>query len=189
MNKGRMSNTVNRRISRQERGATVLEMVVTIVILVIITAFAIFGINSARASFRLSGSARIFTSYLEKARSDSVRRHAEGADQASVQIVDATTYRVQADFDANGTPEFRIVFLDQGVRFSTAPTTIAFDSRGRTTGTAPVGLENGGGQTTRIEVTNLGDSMIDQSVPAPTVHVNTSVNTNAYIAPDSTVAP
>ena len=39
--------------------------------------FTVVGVRSARAKMQRLGSARLFASYLEKARVDSVRRHAD----------------------------------------------------------------------------------------------------------------
>ena len=55
---------------QQERGFTVLQLVVTITILCIVSTFAVIGISSARAATRLSNSSRTMAAYLE---SDTLR--------------------------------------------------------------------------------------------------------------------
>src|SRR5215204_3305790 len=69
----------------QQHGFTVVQMLITIAIIGIISTFGVMGIRTARAEFRLYNSARMFASYAEKARADSVRRHAVPGSEASVE--------------------------------------------------------------------------------------------------------
>ncbi|HJU92264.1 MAG TPA: hypothetical protein VJ656_04935, partial [Pyrinomonadaceae bacterium] len=62
--------------AKQQHGFTTLQTVVTIAIISIVSVFGVLGIRTARAEFRLQNSARLFASYVEKARADAIRRHA-----------------------------------------------------------------------------------------------------------------
>ncbi len=52
---------------RSEAGFSVIQLVIIVAVVVITSTFALFGIQSARASMRLSGSARELAGYLERA--------------------------------------------------------------------------------------------------------------------------
>ncbi len=88
-----------------ERGFTLLQMVIVVAIIAVLSTIALVGVTSARAGQRRINSARLFGSYLEKARVDSVRRHADGSaglPPASVTVLNATTYSVFIDFNSTG---------------------------------------------------------------------------------------
>src|SRR6185503_8896740 len=86
----------------KQRGFTLLQVIIVLALVSILTAFGALGVVNARARMRLAGSARTFTGLAEKARADSVRRHADGAARASIQLLTTTTYSVALDFDNNG---------------------------------------------------------------------------------------
>lgn len=119
---------------KQQNGFTVMQMVITIAIVAIVSTFGVLGIRTARAEFRLQSSARLFASYVEKARADSVRRHAAAGSESSVQSSDAgnNTYTITMDF-GTGTVQTRTFQLDPGVEFGTASLKVTFDWRGRLT--------------------------------------------------------
>src|SRR6185295_5271685 len=60
------------RRAKQQQGFTIMQMVITIAIVAVVSTFGIMGIRTARAEFRVQSSARLFASYIEKARADSV---------------------------------------------------------------------------------------------------------------------
>jgi hypothetical protein len=122
----------NRKTASQQHGFTIMQMVITIAIIAVVSTFGVLGIRSARAEFRLQSSARLFASYIEKARADSVRRHAASGSEASVEIFGAgtTTYEVTMDF-GNGAVETRTFSLDPGIEFDTAAQKVTFNWRGR----------------------------------------------------------
>jgi hypothetical protein len=111
-----------------------MQMVITIAIVAVVSTFGIMGIRTARAEFRVQSSARLFASYIEKARADSVRRHAATGSESSVQSSDAggNTYTITMDF-GDGTVQTRTFQLDPGVEFGTAALRVTFDWRGRLT--------------------------------------------------------
>jgi hypothetical protein len=122
----------NSKTVKQQHGFTIIQMVITIAIIAVVSVFGVLGIRSARAEFRLQNSARLFASYVEKARADSVRRHAASGSEAAVEIFGAGTnnYSVTMDF-GSGTVETRTFYLDPGVEFDTAAQKVTFNWRGR----------------------------------------------------------
>ena len=64
----------NSRTTRQQRGFTITQMVITITIIAIVSVAGVLGIKNARAEFRLQNNARLFATYIEKARADAIRR-------------------------------------------------------------------------------------------------------------------
>ncbi len=156
------------------RGFSTVELIITTTILTIVTAFGLFGISRAKASIRLSGSAREFASYIEKARLYSIRRHADNANErANVAINDdKTSYNVAMDLDGDGDLDTRTINLPSGVKFDTIET-IAFDWRGRTWNTVGGNTESNaqvsitlkyGSDAVSIDVTGSGDITIDSKV-------------------------
>ena len=119
---------------KQQHGFTLTQMLFTIAIIAIVSTFGFMGIRTARAEYRLQSSARLFATYIEKARADSVRRHAAGGDESWVRSADAggNTYTIRMDF-GSGTVETRTFTLDPGLEFATASLLVTFDWRGRLT--------------------------------------------------------
>ena len=125
-------NRTKRTVTTRKNGFTILQMIVTIAIIAIVTTFGVLGITTARAEFRLQNSARLFASYVEKARADSVRRHASPGSEAYVETFGpgSTTYAVTMDF-GSGTVETRSFPLETGLSFETIAKRVTFDWRGR----------------------------------------------------------
>lgn len=124
---------LNSNDAKHERGFTVTQMVITISIIAVISTFGVLGIKTARAEFRLQSAARLFASYIEKARADSIRRQATPGDESSVEIFGegTTGYAITMDF-GNGV-ETRTFELEPGIEFGTAAQKVSFDWRGRLT--------------------------------------------------------
>jgi type II secretory pathway pseudopilin PulG len=122
----------NSKTAKQQQGFTIMQMVVTITIVAIVSTVGVLGIKTARAEFQLHNSARLFASYVEKARADSVRRHAGTGAESSVETFGAGTshYAVTMDF-GSGVPETRTFQLESGTVFMTAAQKVTFDWRGR----------------------------------------------------------
>lgn len=121
-----------KRAARKQRGFTIMQMVVTIAIIAIVSAFGVLGVVNARAEFRLNSSARLFATYIEKARVDAIRRHAPTGSEASVETFGpgTTTYAVTMDF-GSGSLETRTYSLESGLTFLTDAKKVSFDWRGR----------------------------------------------------------
>src|ERR1700741_4906115 len=122
------------RTVKHQEGFTILPLVITIASIAVVSTFGVLGIRTARAEFRLQSSARLFASYIEKARADSVRRHAATGAEAAVEIFGegTTSYAVTMDYGL-GTVETRNFQLDPGIEFGTAAQKVTFDWRGRLT--------------------------------------------------------
>ena len=143
------------------------------------------GITRARAHIRLSGAAREYATYVEKARTHSIRSHAdEAAERATIEINDdRTSYDVIMDVDGDGIMDSRTITLPEGVAFDSVET-IAFDWRGRTwntvgaltTANAQVSIRlQDSNNSVSIDVTGSGDITIDSQVfddAVPTVTLN-----------------
>ena len=179
---------------RGERGLTVLQLVIVVVIATILMAFALIGIANARQRIRLTNSAHSMASYLERARADSVRRHPTAANQMSgIQMVNNTTYRVLMDFNGDGTMEMRDVTLEDGVIVATnpLPDPILFDWRGRLSNKVSITLQYGnseGAPQVSIDITGSGDVTIDSDVYLDDVpDVNVNVNSLSGVDSGSTL--
>src|SRR6185369_14709915 len=122
----------NSRTRKRQHGFTIMQMVITVAIISIVSTVGVLGIKTARAEFRLHNSARVFASYLEKARADSVRRHAAPGSEATVETFDpgTNTYAVTMDF-GDGALSTRTFQLESGVTFLTAGKRLVFNWRGR----------------------------------------------------------
>jgi Tfp pilus assembly protein FimT len=181
MQKSKANNT-----RRTGGGFSTIELIITAAIVTIVSALGVMGISRAKASIRLSGAAREFASYIEKARTLSIRSHADDAsERASVAInSDKTSYLVTMDLDGDGDIDTRTIPLPSGIEFDEVQT-VAFDWRGRTWNTVgALTLSNQqvlirlkyGSQIVSVDVTGSGDVTIDSkvfddSVPNVSLHV------------------
>ena len=181
-----MNSKTNKHIRRTGRGFSIIELLITATILTIVTAFGLMGITRAKASVRLSGAAREYASYIEKARVYSIRRHADDAsERANVAINEnKTSYDVTMDLDGDGGMDTRTIPLPDGITFKTVET-IGFDWRGRTWNTVgsitrsntqvSITLKNSLEEAVLVDVTGSGDVTIDSKVfddAVPNVNLN-----------------
>src|SRR6185503_4148472 len=82
---------------RSASGLSLLQLIITMAVISIVSAFALISFRSTKASLRLQNSVRQLAGYLEKARLDALRRHANP--NSTVVFTSATTYDVTMDFD------------------------------------------------------------------------------------------
>jgi prepilin-type N-terminal cleavage/methylation domain-containing protein len=124
----------NSRTTTQQRGFTLTQMIITLSIIAVVSTGGVLGIKTARAEFRLQNSARLFATYVEKARADAIRRHAATGQESSIETFGpgSTLYAITMDFGA-GTVETRNFDLESGLSFATAAKKLTFDWRGRIT--------------------------------------------------------
>ena len=124
----------NSRTTTQQRGFTITQMVVTLAIIAVVSTGGVLGIRTARAEFRLQNSARLFATYIEKARADSIRRHAATGQESYIETFGpgSTQYSVTMDY-GSGVLETRTFDLESGLTFDTAAKRVTFDWRGRIT--------------------------------------------------------
>ena len=175
---------------KSHRGFTSVQLLITIAIAAIVSAFAFVGIVRARAHMRVSGSARQFATLAERARADSVRRHASGLARAGIAQIDGTTYAVTMDFDNSGVVTTRNFSTENGVTIL-MPFEIQFDWRGRTSSEAQITFEHSTyhyqslvGITGSGDVTLDSDIFQDSSLPAVTLN-----GTGGSVIPDPSPTP
>jgi len=106
----------NRRTTTQQRGFTITQMVVTLAIIAVVSTGGVLGIRTARAEFRLQNSARLFATYIEKARADAIRRHAATGQESSVETFGpgSTQYAITMDY-GSGVVETRTFDLERNL--------------------------------------------------------------------------
>ena len=159
---------------RTDGGFSVVEVLVTAVVLTVVSSVGVMGITRARASVRIAGAAREFGAYVEKARIQSIRSHADDAAERAGIVIndDKTSYTVMVDLNGDGVLETKTVTLPNGIAFDSVES-IAFDWRGRTWHTmgaitepnaqVSIRLVNSY-ETVSIDVTGSGDITINSAV-------------------------
>jgi len=178
-------------LRRGERGVSILEIVIVVAMISIVTSFAVMQIGAAQRAMRLTNSAREFLGWLEKARLDSLRRHAiSNVEMASVTITSANSYTITIDQNGDGTldPQRTITIPStHAAHFAglTFPTTIYYNWRGRPVDAAgnalnlSFSLTDGAGNTNPITVTSGGDATLGTGVSlSPTTVTGVSPNSN-----------
>jgi prepilin-type N-terminal cleavage/methylation domain-containing protein len=177
-------------------GFSVIELLIVVSIISVVSGFALMQITRARQVMVRENAARQLDSYLEKARVDSLRRHATASAQmAQVTLINATFYSVTIDADGNGAldaPKVISLPADSGLQFNTPfPRTIYFNWRGRTVDAAGnvasppfVTISNTYGSS-RIDLTTAGQptlqgpptssSVTNSTAPAPTFRSNMQI--------------
>lgn len=133
-----------------QRGNSLIEIMIVLVIATIVMAFAIVGFGNSKTQFNRQNIARELKVSLERARFDSVKRRAvNAADLAEVKLLSATSFSVKTDINQNGildASETRTINFNgqNGVQIVgnslVFPITINFDRYGRITakdGTSP----------------------------------------------------
>jgi Tfp pilus assembly protein FimT len=160
-------------------GFSVIELLIVATMITVLTGFAFIQITQARQALSRTNAAREFTSYLEKARLDSVRRHPDTtAEMAQVAIINSTFYSVTLDTDADGSMDApRVIGLpaDSNLSFNGPfPRTIMFNWRGRTVDssgnvTTPLSVTISNNLTSRIDITNAGQPALDTTITSDPV--------------------
>jgi prepilin-type N-terminal cleavage/methylation domain-containing protein len=156
---------------RRERGFSAIEVMIVMAVSMILMTFALVGVDKARDRVRLQDGARGFANQLEKARTDSIRRHAASTSQSGVSVRDSSTYRVAFDQNNDGalaSTEFLDLTLPTGVTFVTnpAPSAASYDWRGRVTSAITYTLQNTTGTAT-VNITGAGDVTINSTAVLP----------------------
>ncbi len=175
-------------------GFSMAELLIVVALIGIISSFALVTFVKANKGFKLAGATRTLSTYLEKARTDSVRRHGG----ASINVNSATSYTVNIDFAGTGVATARTVTLPAGTSLrytlppsgniidpSTTPITITYDWRGRTGTTVLLTVTDsttGVGSST-LSVGSVGDVSTDTTVTGPvnTQTPQTTVSTTSGI--------
>ena len=165
-------------------GFSVVELLIVIVMLSALTGFAITQIARAKQNMTRANVVRELTTNIEKARLDSVRRHATTSGQlAQVAIINANFYSVTLDANGDGAMDAPLVIgmpadSNLTIQNGTFPRTIMFNWRGRTVDSSGnttngdiVTIGNTNGSTT-VRITNAGQTAIDVSPAAAPVSNN-----------------
>lgn len=174
------------KIRRGEEGFTIVQMLITVVLIGIVTAFAIVGITRARTAIALQNSVRLLANNIEKTRIDAVRRHSDPVNSpttaSKLWFTSYNTYSVMMDFAGTGTPTTRTFTFDQnvpGIPPGSPLPAINFNWRGRTSActTTFAVFSADGGQST-VDVSDAGEVTIDSDVDVlPTVTYATANQT------------
>ena len=163
-----------------ERGFTLLQVLITVALIAIVSSFAIVSISDSRSYLALQGSVRQLAGLLEKSRLDAVRRHST----TNVVFTSTSTYNVTMDFTGGGVPTTRSYSLDNGVVLITTPLpNINFNWRGRTSScTNTFAMQNIGGRQTWVDVSDSGDVTVNSDVDVlPTVSYGTVTTTSGIV--------
>ena len=175
--------------SAAESGFSVLELLIVAVMISVLVGFAITQIAQAKQNMTRANAVRELATNIEKARLDSIRRHATAtAQMAQVVIMNADFYSVTLDINGDGAVDApRVIGMpaDSGltIQNGTFPRTIMFNWRGRTVDNAgnatpdpdSVRIGNSYGFTT-VRITNAGQTAIDLSpAAAPVSNLDNSV--------------
>ena len=171
---------------RHESGSTLLQLVIVIAVISIVSAFALVSMNSARSTLRLQGSVRQLAGYLEKARLDAVRRHAN----STVVFTSTSSYDVTMDFDGSGIVSTRTLPFENGVTIISTPLpSLTFNWRGRISAcTLTFAVQNSRGEQSWVDVSDAGDVTVNSNVDIlptatyATINPNSSVESTAVVS-------
>jgi len=136
-----------------EAGFSLPELLIVLVMIIMFTCFVGLRITWAQQSLRLTNSAQILSSYVERARLAAIRCHCT----STLQIINGNGYALTGYLNG-ASVETLSRSLEKDVQFGTVAQTITFDWRGRTDKNYPVVLQTsrenltvtiaGGGDTT-----------------------------------------
>ena len=171
---------------RHESGSTLLQLIIVFAVIAVISAFALVNMNSARSTLRLQNSVRQLASYLEKARLDAVRRHAN----SSVVFSSPSTYDITMDFDGSGTVSTRTFPFENGVSIVSTPLpSLTYNWRGRISACTVRFTAQNSGEQSWVSVSDAGDVTVNSSVDITTtmatyatVDTNSSVYSTAVVS-------
>jgi Tfp pilus assembly protein FimT len=176
-----------------ERGFSLLQILIVLAITGVVAGFSVFGIRSARSSTRLNNSARAFAQTAERARLDAIRRRTT----THVEFTDSNTYEISMDFTGVGTPQTRTFTLDTGVvvtddngntltSSSDSLPYADFDWRGRTYECNMLfNLKNDRGDRLTVQVAGSGDISVNSAVTGLPTITYTNVNSTSDVNPSA----
>lgn len=191
--------------SNPQSGFSLIEIFIALVIIAIVTTFALLAFGSAKVDLHRQAVAREFKIALERARFDSVKRRAEDPNRSNVVLNSATSFKVQLDLNEDGVlqaNETRTV--DFSRRSSTQirltdtlnyPITISFDRRGHVTTVDALGnnvtptfnicsdCASATPEQSVISISTTGTVAVTSEDPDPTA-LPTPAATNASVIPN-----
>lgn len=185
----------NRTKLSSSAGVSAVELLIVGALVSLVSTMALVNFQQSSRSFTVAGATRTLSSYLEKARVDSVRRHGG----ASININSASSYTVNIDFEGDGLATDRTITLPAGTTLayrlppatatinpSDTPIIITYDWRGRTGSTVllTVTSSTAGVTPSTMIVGPAGDISSDSTVTGPVTTPtpqNTTVTTTSGI--------
>lgn len=125
-------------LSIDQKGSTIVEMLVVVLIIAIVSTIALLQYTAPRQQFSRQNVSRELKVFLERARFDSVKRRADSASAQARVVINATSYTLSTDKNGNGTIDSgdaigrsfsgtNIAITGTGMVF---PVTVYFDQRG-----------------------------------------------------------
>ena len=178
-------------------GFTVVELLIVMVIIAIISTIALSSFRSSSRRLNLAGATRNLSAYLEKARTDSVRRHALPL-PANITINSTSSYVAWLDSTGSGTLTASTISFPAGTSLgytlppattnidpSATPLIITYDWRGRTETTVLLTLTDSTGlASSAVVVGRAGNLSTDTDITGPVTTPtpqNTTVTTTTGI--------
>lgn len=186
------NSTPQRRTMNAESGASLIEMLIVLMIIGIASTWAFLRIVEAQQATRLTSATQELTAYLDKARLDSIRRHATVVNQmARISIDSQTSYSVTLDSNGDGQldPPRVFNFPAGSISFNVAafPTVIRYNWRGRVVDTngnqinpAAINLQDTRGPGPAINLSSAGDTTTYSNVNITNVNLS-GVSTTSNI--------
>jgi prepilin-type N-terminal cleavage/methylation domain-containing protein len=128
---------------KNQEGFSLIEIFIVLLIIGIITTFAVITFGSSKVDMQRQAITREFKVYLERARFDSVKRRAQDPDRATIKLISATQFTAALDLNEDGTiqpSEVRTIDFTQRTNTRILvtdtfnyPVTVSFDQRGHAT--------------------------------------------------------
>jgi prepilin-type N-terminal cleavage/methylation domain-containing protein len=125
---------------RQQKGASLIELMVVLSIAAVVTTFSVSLFGRSKENFQRQNTARQFKNYLERARFDAVKRRATAGQLSNVKVLSSTSYSYTLDLNQNGSLDsaetVTVNLSNSGITIasnSSFPITVSFDQRGQTT--------------------------------------------------------
>jgi|ERR1043166_3094618 prepilin-type N-terminal cleavage/methylation domain-containing protein len=124
-----------------QSGVSLAETLIVVAIIAVVTSLALMQLGSPNTQFRRQNAARELKVAFERARFDSVKRHAStpvGSSRITINAGSPSSYTFTADSNNDGTPEVVTTSLPSdvviaGYGSTTLPITVNFDKRGEVT--------------------------------------------------------
>src|SRR4051812_47238793 len=92
-------------------GFSVVELLFVLTLVLVLTSLALMGASKARNTMQMNGAAELVKGSIERAFTDSRRRHAAGSDRSRIAVTSTTTFDLSLDLTGDGNPETRSVAL------------------------------------------------------------------------------
>jgi type II secretory pathway pseudopilin PulG len=171
-------------------------MLIVLLIIAVASTWAFMRIVDAQQAARLSSATQELTAYLDKARLDSIRRHATTVNRMALVSIDSpTSYSVTLDTNGDGELDAPRVFSfpPGSISFNVAafPTVVRYNWRGRITDdsgaqiNAPpaISLQDTHGHGPAINLSAAGDTTTYSNVNVTNVNLGNANLANSNIRP------